>query len=971
MSPTIVRSPLVPALCAIAALAVAAEAQPLSTRPASFDPGATYDAPFVVSTNHDPAVPTPDALLGFPLGTRPANHAEVERCLRAWEATGRLTLHEYARTHEQRALYYAVITSPRIRAALPAIREKLDRLTDPRSALSDADSAKLIEDLPAVAWLAYSIHGDEMSSTDAALYVIYHLIACRDADVAAQLDSLIVCVDPLMNPDGRDRYIRQLAEFAGHTPSLDNEAMQHAGRWPYGRGNHYLFDMNRDWLAGVQPETRGRWQAVAQWRPQLFVDAHEMDGYDTYLFNPPREPINPHVLAAPRKWWSRFAADQAVAFDRFGWSYYTREWLDFWYPGYSDMWASLRGATGMLYEQARVGGSPIRQPTGRILTYREAVHHGVVSSLANLHTLAAGRKEMLADFRAHFRAALQTSVERPARTFLMPPSANAARQQALLQILHDQGVEIEVAAAAFPAGPLIDALAQRSAQRDFPAGTFIVRLQQPIGPLVGALLDFDPRMQDSFVAEERRELETKHNSRIYDISAWSLPLAFGVDACWVDGAIPGTAAAYQPAPAPPGQVEPAERAYAYAVDSADDASCRALVSLLYDGLRVRVGEESFFVAGRRFGRGSLLIRVHENADANNPEDLARLRERLQRAAHASGVTIHAAATGRSPDDVSPDLGGQRFALLERPRAALLGGPPVDESAYGAIWHLFDAELGAPLSLLNATEGGADLRRYNVLILPGGWNDDAWPPLDELKTWVEAGGTLVAIGSAVRPFVSEKAAFSAVRLRPDVLGRLKEYAAAVELERSAGATPFDARAVWGDAAQSAAATSPAAASAPSAADAGDDDSLDDARRAALDEWRSVFSPDGVIVRGEFDRAHWLTFGLDPDAADLVRRTFEQPVFFAGSRVLLARRPVQTPVRLAPPSRLRLSGLLWPEAAARMGDSAYVTVERIGAGQLILFNVDPNFRGFWQGTRRLLINAVLLGPGCGASVPTAQP
>lgn len=935
-------------------------AQVAPRAPAWLPPTYRYAAPPLTPGALDPAIATPDAVLGFPVGTRPATHAQIERCLNAWKDAPRLRLHTYGQSHERRTLYYAVVTSPRNHERLAEIRAAISKLADPRKLRDDADASAIARDTPAIAWMAYSIHGDELSSSDAAIIILHHLIACQGEEIARLLDELVIVFDPLMNPDGRDRIIRQLDEVNGYTPNLDAAAVQHAGRWPYGRGNHYLFDMNRDWVFGTQPETRGRQKLIAEWNPQLLVDSHEMGPHETYLFNPPREPINPNVQPQVRAWWQRFAADQAAALDRFGWSYYTREWADFWYPGYSDAYGVLHGAIGILYEQAETGGRPIRQETGQILTYSEAVHRQSVSSLTNLQTLRANREAVLTDYLRQHRSWLAPPADAPA-LFVMPRGANASRERALLESLHRQGVEIEVATAPFRVAKGADAFGGRLDEREFPAGTMVVRRSQPRGGLVAALLDFDPRMVPEFLNDERRELETKQRSRIYDITAWSLPLASALDAYWCAAATGLQTRAYEPEAAPPGAVlavattQPAPaaqgaplattlpRAYAHVIDGADDTVERALAELLMHGVRVRVAEKDFRAAGRSFERGSLLIRRHEN-DAN-------LDDALRATAAESSATIHSVATGRSPDD-GPDLGGGHFLLLRTPRVALFGGSAVSTVSYGQMWHLLDHELGLPASLFDvAARGGLDLRRYDVVILPnpsGGGAQAYGPLIDDLKVWVNAGGTLIALDGAAEYLADEKLGLSAVRRRPDVLKDIDEYLYAAALDRVLGRTPVHPADVWETPTERWPATMPAEAS--------------EAERVARaqDEWRRVFSPVGAIARGEVNREHWLTFGC----GELL------PVFVEGSSVLLAKSPVEAPVRLAPVAQLRLSGLLWPEAAARLGGAAVATVERVGNGQVILFAYEPNLRAAWRATRRLVVNAILLGPGCGTSPPIPQ-
>ena len=925
-------------LSIIPSLASHAIAQTSLAEPAWLPSAYQYDKPIYPDANYDEQIPAPKDLLGFPLGSRPARHAQIERCFQAWAKSERLTLVTHGFTYEHRPLYHAIITSPENHARIDAIRSAIGALADPRKLSSDAEAERIIRQTPAIAWLGHSIHGDELSGADAALALAYYLVASRRDDVAELLDNLVVIIDPMLNPDGRDRFITQTDEFQGTVPSLDTNSMQHAGRWPRGRTNHYYFDLNRDWILGVNPETRGRRAVIVRWNPQLVTDAHEMGSDDTYLFYPPRAPFNPNTSPLLHKWWKTFADEQGAAFDAYGWSYYTREWADFWYPGYTDGWGAMQSAVGILYEQAGTGGRPIRQSSGAILTYREAVHHHAVSSLSNIKTLAGHRREVLQDFLAQKRAALAADDARPA-TFLFPPGPNTTRTRALLDNLANQGIEIEVATSAFSAKNLTNTLGETAEQRDFPAGTYLVQRRQPRAALAGALLDFDPRMSDEFLTSERRELETRRRSRIYDITAWCLPMAAGLEAYWTKKEVHVTHSAYARAERSDGGLPITEHAYAYAIDSSDDSWERAAAFLLQAGVKVRAAERRFNVADRSFPTGSLLIRAHEN-----DRDLTK---RLRQAAEFSGAAVYSAATARSSDD-TPDLGGQHFLLLERPRVALLSGSPTSTNSMGSLWHAFDQDLGLGISLIDAAALRGDLRRYNVIVLPslfGSAERLLAPVKSSLKQWVRGGGTLIAIGNVAAKLAREDSGLSAVRLRRDMLDDLGKYASAVALERQAGRTPVAPRQVW---------DTPTEHVPPGA-------NLDkpetELNAKALDEWRRIFSPVGVIVRGRVNQDHWLAWGLPA----------ELPLHCSGSNVFLAKYPVQAPLRYAAPTELRLSGLLWPEAGSRLGDSAYVTVEKLSRGQVLLLAQEPNFRGAWAGTRRLLINAVLLGPGCGTSPP----
>lgn len=915
-------------------------------------------APIFPGTTYDAAIPAPDTLLRQPLGTFTAHHAEILAALRAMEAkSDRMKIVTTGRTHEGRELVCVVIASPDNLKRIDAIRADLAKLADPRN-LDAGEADRIVKSSPAVAWLGYSIHGDETSGSDASLAIVHHFAAGTSADVTDLLKNVVVVVDPCLNPDGRERILSQFEQGAGYVPNLDADTMGR-GRWPYGRGNHYLFDMNRDWIWGTQPETRARWAAILSFHPQLLVDAHEMGALDTFLFYPATSPLTPHFPEATIKWWPRFGADDAAAFDQRGWSYYTREWADSWYPGYTDSWATFTGAIGILYEQARYGGAAVRRETGEVATYRDAVEHQAVSSLANVTTLARNREEMLRDYLAAKRKNVAADTPGNDRMFALVPGRNPDREERFVAALAGQGIEIFRADAAFQGKKVETAMQGAKDARDFPAGTVLIYARQPQGSMVKAWLEFDPRYDSESLNKERKELERKQRSKAYDVTGWSPAHAFDLDACWCEGLdVAKTAIHALPAHAK-GVVGPAKKddpVYAWIVDGQGDGAVAFAARGMEAGLRIQLSDEPFTAAGRTFARGSLLVRRVENA--------ADVADKVARTAESAGVQAFATGTARSPDDKA-DLGGQHFHLLARPRVGLLANAPIDTDSFGHVWHMLDAEIGVPVTQVDAQQiGGFDLRRYNVLIVPDG--GDVGSVLKEagedLVNWVRGGGTLIACGGSAAAALTDKdLKLSSVRRRPDALDDLEKYALSVKREREAGTKPVDEAALWGGKAPDTKAEEKPKEQEPKEQEkekkeeSKDKSEKEDAKRR--DQWARTFSPRGVILRAEVNPDSWITAGCGD----------ELPVYFEGSGAFLSELPVRTPVRLAAADRVRISGLLWPEARERIADTAYCTIESKGSGQVILFACPPNFRGWFRGTARLLANAVVYGPGAGARQP----
>ncbi|KAA0212874.1 MAG: peptidase [Leptolyngbya sp. PLA3] len=927
-----------------------------------------YDAAFFPGAAHDPAIDTPEKILGFAMGDRPTTHAEIEKCLKRWdEQSERALLVSHGQTHEGRTLYHIIISSPRNMARIEQIKKDLATLGNPRG-LSEAAGKALLDRTPATAWMAYSIHGDELSGADAGLALAWHYIACTDQSVLDLLDQTVVIIDPLMNPDGRDRYLAQLREFRGAVPSVDDQARLHGGRWPWGRTNHYLFDMNRDWIFGMCPETRGRIAAAGPWQPMLFVDAHEMDTQDTYLFTPSREPINPNYTAFQKRWLDEFAGDHAGAFDAQGWRYYTGEWADDWYPGYSNAWASFRGGIGILYEQAGVDWFGVRRAAGNVLTYRQSVHQQLLSSLANVRTLFENRAEIKQGWLAGRRACVSSDGAYARRVFAVVPGANPSRVDAFLDAMRLQGFETYLLGSEW-SGPGVDRLGRAHESVSLPAGTIVIPNAQPNANLLAAMLEFDPRMNEAFLAEERRDLIRNGQTWMYDVTGWSLPMLYDLEAYELDTALPdGVKPLVEIERAEPG-LRRRDAGQGWVIDGADDAVPALAMKLMLAGVRVRLADEAFTWGERGFARGSIVITREDN-----PRGSAEWIDTLDRLCREAQLAAEPIATGLGAGDVA-DIGGEHFDLLATPRIAVLSESPVDSGDFGSIWYTLDERYQLPATHLPcASLSYADLRRYNVLIAPGGAGELLADATDKLRTWIESGGTLIAIGSSGFE-IAQEGGLSSARALEDVLGALDEYEIAVLREWAADAEVFDAETVWSHGVLSGKPAYP-----------WDDIDLDRGSEEELtrrDDWQRQFMPPGTVLATRTDDEHWLTVGCGPDL----------PILFSSTGVLMAKDEVEAPIRYGvleddatadeprragwctipagKELRLRMSGLLWPEAAHRIANSAAVTREGVGRGQIILFADPPTFRAASLGTTRVFLNAVVYGPGMGASAPILEP
>ncbi len=713
------------ALAQALALAAALPAQGFE-----FLPGASYDA----------SVPTLRAVAGHEFGERITSHAESARYLQALAAgSRRAALVRYGETWEGRALWYLVIGSEANVARLQAIKQGMQALADPRD-LADERAQALIADLPAVVWLAYAVHGNEISGTDAGLLTAYHLLAAeRDAVAEAARERCVVVIDPLQNPDGRDRFVHYFEQTRGRWPDADSQAAEHNEAWPGGRTNHYLFDMNRDWFALTQPETRGRVAAFLEWYPLVYVDLHEMGSNSSYYFAPPAQPFNPELTDDQHRWLEAFGRNNAAWFDRFGFDYFTRETFDSFYPGYGEGWPMFHGAIGMTYEQASVRGLVVKRDDEVTMHYRDSVQRHFAASLATIETAARDRDGLLRSFLAYRRGAVRRGREAEAKEYVLPPGRDPDRVRKLVRLLLAQGIEVRRADAAFTHPRVQPLLGGEAQERVFPVGTFVASRAQPAGRLLETLFARHQDMGEKFIAEQERLRRKRLGTEIYDVTAWSLPLLFDVE-CWAG--LHATESGLTPlreAPGRDGRAPDRAAAVAYLVPWGSAAAARALAAMLREDLRVHAADKAFALAGRDFPAGSLLVK----AKGNPPDLLAR----LQRIAADSGVEV--VGTDTAWVDAGIGFGSDRVRFLKKPRIALAWGEGTNSSSAGWARYLLEQEYGLSVTAVHARAlGRAELDRYNVVVLPSGaYGAALGAAAERLQEWVSTGGTLVALGEA--------------------------------------------------------------------------------------------------------------------------------------------------------------------------------------------------------------------------------
>ena len=914
----------------------------------------------ILDDNYIDSVDHPNEFLDFDYATRVATPEQITSALKSWaNQSDRLKVIEYARSHENRPLHAVFISSPENLKNLNSIKDKISQLADARIT-NDRKAKTLINELPAVAWMAYSIHGNETSGADAALGVIYHLIASKDDDILELLDDMVIIVDPVMNPDGRARFAKNLEQYRGTAPNYDDQSLIHTGDWPYGRTNHYYYDLNRDWVYLTQPETQGRVALINEWKPQILVDAHEMGAQDTFMTGPAREPINKNVDYDLIKWGNVFAKDQGNEFDRRNWRFYTGEWHEDLYPGYS-FYVAFRGTLGILYEQSRMAEDGVRRPEGTIQSYKESVHHQFISTMINLDTLKNNSKSMYEDYWDGRKYNVSSNSKYSNRSYVVLANDNNGRINALAEKLKAQDIEIYKNNKPINVSNALKQNGVTVNEYTIPIGSMIIPNNQPEAPLVSAILEFDAEIDDEVLIEEKQKRIKNGSSIMYDTTAFNFTMMFGLPAITVPQDLKDNLTNWTPSPE---SLEINQDAVIWAVDGKDDRSVAFAARLLEQNVQVRIIDKNSTLSGHDLSRGSVAVIAMDNPSYNN------LHETIKTVATDLDISVVSIESGFGPKEL-PDWGGRHFRLLKKPQIAILSHSGFSSYDVGVSWWSLDHHLGIRHSQLNSSlTGYGDLRRYNTIILPSGNPDLSDYAKNTLMDWVKQGGTLIANNRSTRTIISSDG-MGSVKSLNTTFDKSKSYNIDLMREIYSLEDNIDISDA-NDNKVDTEITYPWETS---------DVTYTKEQLEMRDKWQSTLMPSGAIVSARADSENWLTFGAE-DVVPVLYGNY--PILMTGGNSLAALRigelipnkdsETKTINWSQIPSgydlNVRMSGLVWPEASQRIANSAYLTREKIGKGQIILFSGEPNFRGSARGTNRLWLNAVVYGSGLGTD-PLVNP
>ncbi|MBI4429605.1 MAG: hypothetical protein HY562_10850 [Ignavibacteriales bacterium] len=835
------------------------------------------------------SVPTPESVLGYRIGERFTDYRNLERYMeKLAAASDRVRRIVYGQTYEYRPLQILIISSPANLFRLEEIRTANLRLTDPRNDKTKAAADQTIASSPAIVWLSYGVHGNEASSPEAAIATAYQLCAGTDARTQAIIENIVTIIDPSENPDGRERYVRWANGASTSPPNVEPLAYEHREPWPGGRTNHYFFDLNRDWAWQTQQETQARVKIYREWIPQVHVDFHEMSYNNTYFFFPAAPPFHEALPPEVKKWGEIYGKGNAEAFDKLGIPYFVGEVYDMFHPGYGDSWPTFNGAIGMTYEEAGGAGISIKKSSGQVLTLRDRARNHFITGVATLETTVKYKKERIQDFYKFW----QIGLENPGRVkgYVFAAGTDPSRALRLSSLLINQGIEVHTLQV--PAQLDVQRFyAKKSSRENFAKGTLYVSLQQPQSRLARAILEPHAAVKDTF---------------FYDVSAWSLPVAYGLDAYTAESPLPAGAKKISDVELVPGNVVGGQAQFAYLIPWDRNNAIPLVWQLLERGYSVHHATRPFESMRRHFGAGTVITYTGQNKDS--------LHSDIQQLASTYGVDVFSTNTGLTDKGIS--LGSNRVRPIKKNGIAILTEVPVSAYDFGQLWFLFEREYKIPFTAMRASEVKTqELDAYRVLIIPSGGDfrpviDSA--TVDKLRRWVLQGGVVIGIEEGARFLTKNRSGLTAALLQTD---KKEDEKSKDEKEREKTNKELTKRQTLFE----------------------------------KQESQRLDQIPGTIFRALVDTTHPIGFGMP-----------HQLYVFKGNGTPVELSETGHNVARFSPDTTEVSGYAFPERARKTAETAYIQNFRLGRGHVVLFTEDVAFRMFWLGLNKLLMNTILFVP-----------
>lgn len=818
---------------------------------------------------------SPDDFLGYELGSRFTQHYKViEYFGYVANNNSNVSLLQYGETYENRPLYLSFITAPENFSKLESLRENHLKAAGLVEGSSNEDIA--------IVWLSYNVHGNEAVSTEAAMKTLFALVDPDNQETKKWLENTIVIIDPCINPDGRERYVNWYNQYVNSPYNINPDSKEHHEPWPGGRANHYLFDLNRDWAWLSQIESQKRLVQYNKWMPNVHVDFHEQGVDEPYYFAPAAEPYHEIITDFQRDFQVTIGKNHAKYFDKNGWLYFTKEYFDLLYPSYGDTYPTYNGAVGMTYEQGGSGraGLGIKTSDEDILTLKDRIAHHYTTGLSTIEISSLNAEKLKKEFADYFSKA-KNSPKGIYKSYVISSSNDVDKIESLKKLLDNHKIAYGLAS--------IDKVQKGFSYKDnttknvqLSKNDLVINTNQPKSNLIKALFEPQAKLSDSIT---------------YDITAWSLPYSRGLEAYALANTIPTT----KDETVLKGTFTGVEKPYAYLSKWSSINDVSFLSHLLKNNIKVRFSQQPFSVDSKNFEAGTLVITRKGNEKLGDDFDkiVMATSQQFKR-------NIHGASTGMVTR--GKDFGSDRVSYLKAPKVALLSGKGVSSLNFGEIWHFFEQQIQYPVTVLDTDYfNRIDLRNYDVLILPEGYYGNVLgkEKLSEVKEWIQNGGRLIAIDSALDLFADSED-FDLSRFKNDDEKKAREedekkLKEKLELE-----------------------------------------AYDNLERRYISNLIT-----GSIFKATMDNTNPLGFGFDNYYHTLRLSSNKYAYLKNGQNVSVIKS-----------AKDLVSGFAGVNALKNTENSLVFGVESVGRGEVVYLVDNPMFRSFWENGKLIFSNAVFM-------------
>lgn len=810
-----------------------------------------YFLPNNISYNSE--IPTPASVIGHELGDWHITHDKLLQYMyRLAESSDRISIENRGETFEGRPLILLYITAPKNQKNLQEIRKKHISLTE-----KGADNIE-VSNLPIIVYQGFSIHGNEPSGSNAALAVAYYLAAAQGPEIELLLNKSVILFDPSYNPDGLQRFAYWANMHKGKNINPDPNDREYNEIWPGGRTNHYWFDMNRDWLPVQLPESQARIKTFHDWYPNILTDHHEMGTNSTFFFQPgiPSR-TNPLTPNKNQELTGEIGKYHAKDLNKIGSLYYSKESFDDFYYGKGSTFPDINGGIGILFEQASSRGHAQESENG-VLTFPFTIRNQFTAALSTLEAAIEMREEILNYQKTFYINARKESSN--AGVIVFGDEKDATKAHKFINVLKHHRIEVHYLKEDF----------SKNGKEFKKESSYVIPKNQKQHRLINAMFQKRTNFQDSL---------------FYDVSAWTLPLAFNLDyeenesvnklGDRISENKRNTASL------------PLLSNYAYLMEWNDYNSPKVLNQLLEKGLRAKVGLKPFTLEGVKYDYGTILIPV-QNQKLNTKELFKFIYELVEE----NKVRINSVSTGLSK---GIDLGSRNFKMVGPQKVALLVGQGITPYDAGEIWHLFDQRYDMLITKLDTRDfRKKDLSKYTDIIVPNSWGTSLTKSdAVKIKNWIKQGGTLIGYKNIGKWFDKHEI------LKIDFKTKKNT-----------------------------------------------------ARSISFDQKRDFFGAQligGAIFETKIDRSHPIVFGYKNEKLPIFRNStlFMKP----------DTNSYNNPIKYT--NNPLLSGYISDKNLLELKNTSMCKIGTLEKGKVIYFTDNTNFRAFWYGTNKLLMNAIFFG------------